>query len=86
MSGVSNGGKRLPPEYLEMEAALTRIARKQQEALAMVRDNGFVFVDIGAEPGNWQHLAFSLYNDICEIDCVARAGLGLEVGDDLDGL
>lgn len=63
--------------------ALRRIAAKQQEALEVIRSNGFVFTSIGQEPGNWQHLAFTLYNEICEIDVIARAGLGLTVGDDV---
>ena len=41
---------------------------KQQEALAIIRNNGFVFDDIGSEPGNWKHLAFTLYTLICEVD------------------
>jgi hypothetical protein len=68
-------------DAVEMKDALVRIAEQQQKALKMIRENGFVFLDIGNEPGNWQHLAFSLYTDICEIDVWARSGLGLSVGD-----
>ena len=56
-------------------AALERIAEQQPKTLAMIRRNGFVFDDIGAEPGNWQHLAFSIYTDLCEVDSIARAAL-----------
>jgi hypothetical protein len=56
-------------------AALERIAEQQQKTLATIQRNGFVFDDIGAEPGNWQHLAFSIYIDICEVDTIARAAL-----------
>ena len=42
----------------------------------MIEANGFVFTDIGKEPGNWQHLAFSVYTDLCEADTIARAALG----------
>ena len=57
------------------EAALREIAKKQQETLEMIRSNGFVFDSIGKEQGNWQHLAFSIYTDICEIDVAARSAL-----------
>jgi len=58
-----------------MLAALERIAEQQPKTLAMIRDNGFVFDSIGKEPGNWQHLAFTIYTDLCEIDSIARAAL-----------
>jgi hypothetical protein len=64
------------PDANEMRFALERIAHQQQLTLAMIRDNGFVFTDIGREPGNWQHLAFSIYTDLCEVDMWARNGLG----------
>lgn len=47
----------------------------QPEALAMIQRNGFVFEDIGCEPGNWQHLAFTLYTTLCEAEWVARTTL-----------
>lgn len=75
-------GGSVPPT--EMQAALVRIAEQQMESLRIIRENGFVFESIGREPGNWQHLAFTLYCHICEIDTVARNGLGLSVGDPLD--
>ena len=56
-------------------AALERIAEQQGKTLAMIERNGFVFDDIGAEPGNWQHLAFSIYTDLCEVDSIARSAL-----------
>lgn len=69
---------REPPDearvFLHMEA-LTEISHKQGDALRMIMDNGFVFDEIGSEPGNWQHLAFSLYNQLCEIDLIARSAL-----------
>lgn len=58
-----------------LREALERVAQKQPEALAMIERNGFVFDSIGAEPGNWQHLAFSLYNDLCEVESIARSAL-----------
>jgi hypothetical protein len=56
-------------------AALERIAAQQPKTLAMIKRNGFVFDSIGQEPGNWQHLAFSIYTDLCEVDLIARAAL-----------
>lgn len=55
--------------------ALVQIAAKQIEALALIETNDFVFTDIGTEKGNWQHLAFTLYCEICEIDTIARNAL-----------
>jgi hypothetical protein len=57
------------------EEALQRIATRQPEALRIIQDNGFVFDDLGREPGNWQHLAFTLYNLLCEIDVICRHAL-----------
>ena len=66
---------------LDLRDALKRIAEQQPKTLAMFESNGFVFDSIGREPGNWQHLAFSLYTDICETDGIANAALAR-----LDGL
>lgn len=57
------------------ETALERIAEQQPLTLAMIRHNGFVFDSIGREPGNWQHLAFTIYTDLCEVDSIARTVL-----------
>lgn len=58
-----------------LRLALERIAEQQPKTLEMIRHNGFIFTDIGNEPGNWQHLAFSIYTDLCEIDAIARTAL-----------
>ena len=55
-----------------LRAALERIETIQPKVLGYIRDNGFVFDGIGTEPGNWQHLAFSIYSDLCEADAIAR--------------
>ena len=34
-----------------------------------------IVTDIVREPGNWQHLAFSIYTVVCEVDTIARAAL-----------
>ena len=59
----------------EARKSLEAIAAQQPKTLEMIRHNGFVFDDIGREPGNWQHLAFSVYTDLCEVDSIARAAL-----------
>jgi hypothetical protein len=58
--------------------ALERIKAQQPETLEMIRRNGFVFDSIGHEPGNWQHLAFTIYNDLCSVDTIVRAALDPE--------
>jgi hypothetical protein len=55
--------------------ALLKIQAVQPEVLEMIETNGFVFDSIGKEPGNWQHLAFTLYTHICEIETIARQAL-----------
>lgn len=67
----------------EYERTLRAIARKQQEVLAVIESNGFVFDDIGSEPGNWKHLAFTLYTEICEIDTWAHNALDIPLGEDV---
>lgn len=66
-----------------MTKALLDIASRQQQMLAIISENDFVFTSIGREPGNWQHLAFTLYSEICDIDVIARVALGLEITDSL---
>lgn len=58
-----------------LETALRRIAEQQPLTLQTIESNGFVFTDIGQQPGNWQHLAFSIYTDLCEVDTIARGVL-----------
>lgn len=59
----------------ELWAALELIGAQQQKTLKVIESNGFVFDNIGNEPGNWQHLAFTIYTDLCEIDTIAKAAL-----------
>jgi hypothetical protein len=58
-----------------MREALEEIAQMQKRALKICEDNGFVFDSLGREPGNWQHLAFTFYSMICEIDVIARSAI-----------
>jgi phosphopentomutase len=55
--------------------ALELIAEQQPRALDKLRAHGIVFADIGNDPSNWQHVAFSLYTDLCEVDAIARGAL-----------
>lgn len=65
----------LAQRVIDLEAALSLIAAQQKKTLETIKANNFVFTDIGAEAGNWQHLAFSIYTDLCEVDSIARAAL-----------
>lgn len=64
----------------DLRDALEQIAEQQPVVLAYIERNGFVFEDIGREPGNWQHLAFSIYTDLCQVDSVARSALDALAG------
>ena len=68
--------ERLSAQNHDYFEALKQVAALQGQALAVIRDNGFVFKNIGTERGNFEHLAFTLYSEICEIDVVARNALG----------
>jgi hypothetical protein len=73
--GVADGWRadyaRLRAECDRYRNALERIKAQQPETLETIRRNGFVFDSIGHEPGNWQHLAFTIYNDLCSVDSIA---------------
>lgn len=59
----------------QVKAALEEIAELQPRALGYIKANGFVWEDkdaIGTEAGNWQHLAFSLYSDLCLANSLAH--------------
>ncbi len=64
---------RLSVEHERLREGLRLIAEQQALTIAMIQHNGFVFDDIGREPGNWKHLAFSIYTDLCEVDTIVRA-------------
>ena len=61
-----------------LREALERVAQQQPKTLAMIEQNGFIFDSIGRGPGNWQHLAFSIYNDLCEVETWASAALAAD--------
>ena len=66
----------LMDERDQLREALQAVGALQPKALSYIRANGFVFDQpLGAEPGNWYHLAFSLYCELCEADVFARAAL-----------
>jgi hypothetical protein len=57
-------------------AALERIAEQQPKTLGSFRKHGIVFDGpLGNDPKNWQHVAFSIYTDLCEVDHWARSAL-----------
>lgn len=65
-----------------LAGALEWIEPKQQEVLAMIERNGFVFRTPLDKPDNertdaeqWEKLAFTLYSHLCEIDSGVRAAL-----------
>jgi ATPase subunit of ABC transporter with duplicated ATPase domains len=62
-------------EVERLTAALREIGAQQQKTLAVIESNGFVFDSIGKEPGNWQHLAFTIYTDLCQVDTIAHQTL-----------
>lgn len=58
------------------ENALRQIGEQQQKTLGWIRDWDIVFDEApGKNPGNWQHVAFSIYTDLCEVDSWARSAL-----------
>ncbi len=72
---------------MELEARLAKVPAlveankkneaRQREALALCEQHGFVFDDIGAEPGNWQHLAFTFYTMLCEVQSESADALAV---------
>jgi hypothetical protein len=64
---------------LEAELEAARLALKQIKliqplTLKMLREHGVVFDGpLGADPKNFQHVAFSIYSNLCEMDSIARA-------------
>src|SRR5262245_14222729 len=66
---------RITAERNRLREALEWIAEQQPNTLKTLGKHGIVFDEIGADPKNWQHVAFSIYTDLCEIDSVARTAL-----------
>jgi len=63
----------LEAERKKLWGLVEEVARVQPRCLAIIKENGFVFDKLGAEPGDWQHLAFTLYSEVCAMDTAARA-------------
>ncbi len=60
----------------ELEGALREISRQQPRTVDTMRRNHVVFDGpLGNDPRNWQHVAFSIYNDLVQVDGIARAAL-----------
>jgi len=73
VSRLEGANRALHQDRAALMECLEKAAQAQPKALGYVRANGFVFDDIGSEPGNWKHLAFSLYSDLCEINADAES-------------
>ena len=55
-----------------LKEALIKIGTQQQRTLGWLTQNKIVFDSLGNDPSNWQHVAFSIYNDLCEVDAWAK--------------
>ena len=74
--------ERLEGKIAQMEAGLRLIADQQTKTINWIQANGIVFDGpLGTDPSNWEHVAFSIYNDLCQVDCWAHEALG----ESLDG-
>lgn len=62
-------------ENARLRAALEQIEARTWTALARFRERGVVFEDIGNDPKNWQHVAFTVYSELCEASMDARDAL-----------
>lgn len=58
-----------------LKEALIKIGTQQQRTLGWLTQNKIVFDSLGNDPSNWQHVAFSIYNDLCEVDAWAKEAL-----------
>ena len=66
----------LHAENQRLREALERISEQQPRCLEVLRRNGVVFDGpLGNDPKNWQHVAFSIYTDLCEVDAIAQQAL-----------
>jgi hypothetical protein len=83
LESLLNENVRLLAVVERYENALRQIGEQQQKTLGWIRDWDIVFDEApGKNPGNWQHVAFSIYSDLCEVDTWARAALaGTEESD-----
>ena len=56
--------------------ALREIEPQQQRILEWFRGEGIIFDTApGGDPKSWQHIAFTIYTALCEVDSAARAAL-----------
>lgn len=59
-----------------LKCAMIAVARQQPRTIGWLREHGVVFAGpLGTDPTNFEHVAFSLYTDICQIDSIARNAL-----------
>ncbi len=63
---------KLRAEMAPLREAAQAVVRLQEETVATFRNRGIKFTDIGADPENWQHVAFTVYTNLCEAAALAR--------------
>jgi hypothetical protein len=78
--GAADALENLVTERDQLQETLECLRDEQPKALRIIEENGFSFDSIGKEPGNWQHLAFTLYLQLCEIDAKIHGALDLPIG------
>jgi hypothetical protein len=73
---LAKESRRVAADRERLREALERIRAQQPMTLETLRRNGVVFDGpLGNDPGNWQHVAFTIYTDLCETESIARAAL-----------
>lgn len=76
LDGAANEVNALIGERDRYRSALEEIAHAQPAVIEWFRSNGVVFDGpLGTGPKNWENVAFSIYNDLCEVDSIARNAL-----------
>lgn len=63
------------PIVVALRDALETIEARQLRMIALFRQRGIVFEDIGNDPKNWQHVAFTAYSELAEVSMDARDAL-----------
>lgn len=62
-----------------MREALEAVQAQQPATLEWIRRHGIVFDGpLGTDPSDWEHVAFSIYTDLCETEAIATAALSAD--------
>lgn len=67
--------EQLRRQVVVLAHALRNVSQRQEATLEKLRTLGVVFTDIGADPKNWQHVAFTIYSEFVEAASIARQAL-----------